>query len=185
MAIHPGEYSIEDLIQALPFSRRTIERKLPYWSVETRREGNKRLFIVTAQNVKKIDGDIAKYAKRNVSDIVKDDVGTIEHLKSELIERDLLIAKMTGQLEKNEALALMTEHSNRLLLQAKDSEIDTLKVALASVEKTIQNLQASMLILERENHRLNEKANPSIPMIQADLPPVAFWKSLKNLLGMA
>lgn len=101
MAIHPGEYSIEDLIQALPFSRRTIERKLPYWSVETRREGNKRLFIVTAQNVKKIDGDIAKYAKRNVSGIVKDGVGTIEHSKSELIERDLLIAKMTGQLEKN------------------------------------------------------------------------------------
>src|SRR4051794_39328233 len=113
MAIYPGEYDIDGLVQNLPFSKRTIERKLPEWNIEVKRYGNKRIFKVTEQIAERLN---ANHANDNV--INRDD---IVHLKLELSRRDIIITKLTGQLEKSEALAALAEKSNSLLLKAKEN----------------------------------------------------------------
>jgi hypothetical protein len=182
MALQSGQYDIDDLVEKLPFSKRTIERKIPEWNIKVERSGNKRIFTLTDEDANFINSVIANNEKWHCKDsdlalsgIVRSD----DAKREDFHQKEILITELSGRLEKSEALAEAERKANNVILEAKQKEVDSLKMALASMEKTTQALQASMILLERDNKRIAEQLTPSIPMIMSSQKPQAFWSRLK------
>jgi hypothetical protein len=185
----PGEYTKAELQKILGASSKTVDRYRKRFKLPDKEGPSQAIRIVVNEEAARLIREFV--SSRAGQDYVNDidspeggkvnvmDMSIIRELESKLHEIEKEKIRLEGNLnERNTLLSSKDE-----IIKAKQSEIDTLKTSLFSVEKTVQNLQTAMLVLERDNQRMSDHLKPPIPMITTTQKPQTFWERFRFLFG--